>query len=35
VAACCTRHGLQLVTLNLRDLVDFKQDGLQLVEPPE
>ena len=35
VAACCIRHRLPLVTLNQKDFVDFRQDGLELVEPPE
>jgi len=35
VAACCIRHQLPLVTLNQKDFVDFRQDGLELVEPPE
>jgi predicted nucleic acid-binding protein len=35
VAACCIRHQLPLVTLNQKDSVDFRQDGLELLEPPE
>jgi predicted nucleic acid-binding protein len=35
VVACCIRHGLPLVTLNQKDFVDFRQDGLDLVDPPE
>jgi predicted nucleic acid-binding protein len=34
VAACCIRHQIPLVTLNFKDFVDFRQDGLELVEPP-
>jgi hypothetical protein len=35
VAACCMRHQLPLVTLSDKDFVDFRQDGLELVEPPD
>jgi predicted nucleic acid-binding protein len=35
VAACCIRHQLPLVTLNQKDFVDFRHDGLDLVEPTE
>jgi predicted nucleic acid-binding protein len=32
VAACCVRHGLPLVTLNLKDFEDFASyDGLRLL----
>lgn len=35
VAACPIRHGLPLVTLNQKDFVDFRQGGLELLEPRE
>lgn len=35
LAACCIRHQLPLATPNQKDFVDFRQDGLDLVEPPE
>jgi toxin FitB len=31
VAACCVRHEVGLVTLNQKDFVDFRQDGLVLL----
>lgn len=35
IAACCIRHQIPLVTLNVKDFADFADyDGLILVRPP-
>jgi hypothetical protein len=34
LVACCIRHRLPLVTLQ-KDFLDFREDGLDLVQPPE
>ena len=35
VAACCTRHDVPLITLNVKDFADFASyDGLRLLREP-